>query len=1204
MDSKVYKKIFAALLIIFASLTIITSTGLLHPKDKEINVKRLEKVLYTKESIVDQLLSTLLEDIKLHDYQLINNVIFFDTNFQQFARNEIYFALYSYDSLRFWSDNHIVLPQVLDSRFDLSINKIGNSWFEIRRRQFANYVVLGFIKIKDEFPYNNKYLQDRFATGFDFIPSQVNISLIPVSYGFDVKSSDGQYLFSLVPLGTQHDKKEANTLALVFFLLTLWSFFAYLAFVLEKARSINILISFTVLIALRVYMLLVHVPDFVYAHPFFKPILSFYSPGDLIIDIPLVLLGLFIFCVRFEYERYRPEQNYIAFDLVFLFLVNIFSISLLFFVYDLFYKLILSSGLSFEIFRIYTLSVESIVIVVILGLTLAAVFVFYYLMVRRIARYFTLPFLFLAMGAVMIVIYLINIVFVHYYLDQVKLLFFAPLAILLYFARKGVERFRLFMAISISVALFSTVVLLLSIGERNRERLVYQASHLDYFRDYVAEQILGDVVQKLENDDLLDSYLNRVQSEVLKSQIYRYLKLEYFSGYLKKYDLRLHICTESDYQSCQQQYYDLLDKNASRIAKALYFVNAPGRLPGYVIYLQKNNITLAIDLEPSIVSGKVGYPELLVDQAITKSRNHDYKYAVYRDGHLIYKSGEFIYPAEQDFWNELAHGDQFVRVDKYLHYLRYDKDRDYLIVVSIKRISPYDILITFSYLFFIFLLVGGMIFLLLERGNVEEPHKISFRTKLLIFMIGILTGAFIIVGLTTVAITTANYRRKFDEKIKNTLTRSRLVLEKQFIQSKEKPSDENIKYLVRNIADIINTDINLYDYQGRLLATSREKIYENNLLAPYIDYDALVKLLRDRFMEYIETEAIGSLGYTSAYTVINDNNRKIQGFINIPYFANSQEMRKEVLDLLFTLGNIYIVMFLFTVLIAFLLSEQIIAPLKELQEKIKQLKVGHKYEKIDYKRQDEIGRLVEEYNNMVEKLEESVQLLAKSERENAWRDMAKQVAHEIKNPLTPMKLSIQLLQKAWENGDADFGDRLNEVTQTLIEQIENLRNIAEEFSNFAKMPKSENEKIDLAQKIENLVKLYENIDNVHIKAIIKNRPVYIWADNKQISRALINLIKNALQAIPEGVKGLVIVELEKKENKALIKVIDNGTGIPDDVKHKLFTPSFTTKSSGMGLGLSMVKNIVQNAKGKIWFDTELGKGTTFYIEFPLYQESS
>ncbi len=1201
MTSKVYRKIFSALFLIFLVLAVVFNSSMLHRR-KSVNISRFQKVLYRKEALVDKVQEDLIKKIKLHDYDRINQIMFFDLPFQNYSDNGIYFAVYSYDTLCFWSDNHIVLPEVLGRGFDLNISKIGNSWYEIRRRQFGNYLVLGFIKIKDEYPYANKYLKDGFAKGFDFLPPQVNISLIPVSFGYDVKSADGQYLFSLVPSGIKQSESHTSNSGLIFFLLAVWAFFAYLAFALVQARSINIIIAFTLLVAFRLFMIIYHFPAFLYAHPFFKPLLSFYSLGDLIIDIPLVIAGLLIFCLRFEYERYRPEQNYIAFDLVYLSLVNLFSISVLYFVFDLFYELIINSGYNFELFRIYSMSIESIIIVFILGVTVASIFVFYYLMLRKVARYFTISFLLFSQVAVLVIVYLINRIFLHYSLDFTKLFYVFPLALLVYMSRSAVQqRFRFFIVISIFVSIFTTLILLISISDRNKDQLEYHATHLEYFRDHVAEQVLMDVTKKLYNDDMVNSYLSRLGNEKLNDQIARYLKLEYFSGYLKKYNIKLKVCSGSDYQICQQTYYSLLNKEAVKLSRGLYFLNIPGHLPSYLVYIEKPEAILAVELVPSMVGDQVGYPELLVNQSSKAQGLEEYKYAIYRSGKLIYKSGEFIYPSDDKFWRDLGKDKNFVRLNGFLHYLRYDKQGDYLIIVSIPQISIYDILITFSYLFFVFLIIGGTVFILVEIATSEKGLQISFRTKLMIFMIGILTGAFVIIGLTTAAITTTNYKRKFDQRVRNSLTRSRLVIEKQFLQSGNVSENDKLKFLVQDIADILNTDVNLYNQSGKLIATSRQKIYEKHLLGPYINYNALVKLLKNRFVEYIDQESIGNLTFTSAYTIVNDNNRNIRGFINIPYFANSQEMHKEILDLLVTLGNIYIVMFLFTVLIAFILSEQIILPLKELQLKLKGLKVGHKYEKIDYKRHDEIGHLVQEYNNMVEKLEESVQLLAKSERENAWRDMAKQVAHEIKNPLTPMKLSIQLLQKAWENGDTDFGDRLNEVTNTLIEQIENLRNIAEEFSNFAKMPKSENEKIDLAQKIENLVKLYENIENVEVKAIIKNRPVYIWADNKQISRALINLIKNAIQAVPEGVKGLVIVELEQLEDKALIKVMDNGTGIPEEVRHKLFTPSFTTKSSGMGLGLSMVKNIVQNAKGRIWFDTELGKGTTFYIEFPVYQ---
>ena len=1202
MNKNLFSKIFFILFLVFTLMIQIFSLDFFHKKSEKINLKNFEQVLYSKENRVDEVLKLLYSKIKLRDYQLINNILIFDISFKELSENDIYFAVYSYDTLRFWSDNRIVLPDILDDNFQQNIEKVGNSWYEIRRLRYGSYLILGFIKIKDEFPFNNKFLKDKFAKGFDFVHSEFSISLIPVSYGFDIKSPDGSYLFTLVPVAKEHSNlnREDNILFIVFFLLALWSFLGFLAIRLIDVKAFWVLIIFLFLIGLRLLMIFGQLPIFLYSNEFFRPLVFSYSLGDLLIDIPLILLFLFVLGIRFNYEQFRPEKNYILFDLVSLLVINLFTISLLYFLFDFFHKLIIGSNLSFEIFRINSLSLGSVIIILFIGILLASFLTFYYLIIKSIVRFFSVKFILFIQIVLAVVIYFVNLLFIRYNTDFIKLFSVIPLFLLVIYAKGAEHYLRLFLIIIISTVFFLGSIILISIYQKIRVELKYQATHIDFFRDFIAEQILIEDAQKIISDDFLHFYFNRLGTESLYNQIFAYLKLEYFSGYLNKYNFNLKICTEQDYQLCQQSFYEQIREKAIKLSDRVYFVSKQGDVPKYLMYIEKNRTVLILEFVPTVTNQQQGYPELLIVNKEEFKNNKDFKYAVYSNGHLIYKLGDFIYPVDEKFWKKYCQSECYVSLHGFMHYLSYDNKLNYLIVVSTKKISLYDIILTYSYLLFSFLLISVILLFGFGLIKLDKGRDFSFKTKFLIFMIGILTGAFIIIGISTVAITIDNYKRKFDEKIKNTLTRSSNVIEKVFLQSSNGFSTD-INYWAKNIADLLNTDINIYNSEGKLIATSRKKIYEYNLLSRFISYQALEKLLKERQVEYVEQETIGSFIFTSAYTVIVNNDREISGFINIPYFANSQAIRKEVLDLLITLGNIYIVMFLLTVLIAFLLSEQIIAPLKELQEKLKHLKVGHKYEKIDYKRRDEIGNLVEEYNNMVEKLEESIHLLAKSEREDAWRDIARQVAHEIKNPLTPMKLSIQLLQKAWENQDEDFGERLSKVTHTLIEQIENLRNTAEEFSDFAKISQSKVEKIDLAQKIENLVKLYENLENVDVKAIIKNRPVYIKADNKQISRALINLIKNAIQAIPEGRQGIILIELEKKDNKALVKVIDNGSGIPEEVRHKLFTPSFTTKSSGMGLGLSMVKNIVQNAKGKIWFDTELGRGSTFYLEFPLFE---
>jgi nitrogen fixation/metabolism regulation signal transduction histidine kinase len=283
---------------------------------------------------------------------------------------------------------------------------------------------------------------------------------------------------------------------------------------------------------------------------------------------------------------------------------------------------------------------------------------------------------------------------------------------------------------------------------------------------------------------------------------------------------------------------------------------------------------------------------------------------------------------------------------------------------------------------------------------------------------------------------------------------------------------------------------------------------------------------------------------------------------------------------------------------AVFISEKITSPLRYLQEKFSKIKLGESYERIAYTSKDEIGDLVQEYNRMVDELGHSVELLAKSERESAWREMAKQVAHEIKNPLTPMKLSIQQLQRAWNDKSENLNEYFAEVTKLIIEQIDNLSHIATEFSNFAKMPRTKPERIELGNLLNGIIKLFSE-SGVKIMLHMENEQNYfVFADKEQLSRVFINLATNAIQAIPDNRQGIIEIILKQLENNIMIIVHDNGQGIPDNLLSKMFQPNFTTKSAGMGLGLAISKSIIENSGGKINVSTTVGEGTTFTIILP------
>jgi nitrogen fixation/metabolism regulation signal transduction histidine kinase len=412
----------------------------------------------------------------------------------------------------------------------------------------------------------------------------------------------------------------------------------------------------------------------------------------------------------------------------------------------------------------------------------------------------------------------------------------------------------------------------------------------------------------------------------------------------------------------------------------------------------------------------------------------------------------------------------------------------------------------------------------------------------------------------------------------------------------------NLNDLLINTSNIFYIDINLYDPEGNLIATSRPEIFDKGLIGKKMNARAYAALTNDAKAEVVHNENIGNLNYISAYVPFKNKDNKLLAYLNLPYFTRQEELSREVSTMVVAAVNIYVLLLLITFLIAVFISRKITLPLRYIQLKFSEIKLGQQYEKIKYSTNDEIGGLVNEYNRMVSELEKSVELLAKSERETAWREMAKQIAHEINNPLTPMKLSVQHLQRAWTDKNERFEEYLDRISKTLIDEIDNLSAIASEFSNFAKMPNAVNQPLDLITKINNVVSLFSN-DNATFKVNLNNNnEIPIFADKEQISRVFINLFKNAIQSVDKNIVPVIEITVINKNSKVEIRVRDNGKGIPVEMRDKLFRPNFTTKTSGMGLGLAIVKNIVESAGGTITYETEENKGTTFIINLPVHKE--
>jgi two-component system, NtrC family, nitrogen regulation sensor histidine kinase NtrY len=387
------------------------------------------------------------------------------------------------------------------------------------------------------------------------------------------------------------------------------------------------------------------------------------------------------------------------------------------------------------------------------------------------------------------------------------------------------------------------------------------------------------------------------------------------------------------------------------------------------------------------------------------------------------------------------------------------------------------------------------------------------------------------------------------------------------------------------------------------MATSREALFNKGISSELMDAEAYTKMRYGETL-FVHEEMIGGLKYLSAYVPFMDAENRIVAYLNLPYFAKQGELENELSEFLVAVVNVLILLFIISIIIGVMVSSWLTYPLQLLRDNLAQVKLGATNRPIEYEGTDEISSLVAAYNSKVQELQENAELLAKSERESAWREMAKQVAHEIKNPLTPMKLSIQYLQKSLEDKGPDWDVRFKRSTDMLIEQIDTLSGIATAFSDFAKMPTLNAERFDLLLVLNQVVDLFENdpLADVSFGSELKQAQS-IWADKDQITRLFMNLIKNAVQSIPENQEGRVKVLLSFKGYQYIIEVKDNGVGIPIEMREKIFEPNFTTKSTGTGLGLAMCKNIVELSGGEIWFRTEVGKGSSFLVSLPAKSES-
>lgn len=399
---------------------------------------------------------------------------------------------------------------------------------------------------------------------------------------------------------------------------------------------------------------------------------------------------------------------------------------------------------------------------------------------------------------------------------------------------------------------------------------------------------------------------------------------------------------------------------------------------------------------------------------------------------------------------------------------------------------------------------------------------------------------------------------------------------------------EGLSIDLRDLSIDMHQDLHVYTLNGELLASSSPQLFEGGVLSRSMSVDKPFFSDDDIALCY---EQINGQPYLIAYLPFHNGAFVPIGYIGVPYFLSEQTRNEQLRALLSRLIPVYLLALILSLFISYMATRSITSPLLLLTEKMRHFEIGAKGNHIDYPYHDELGALVERYNMLVDRVEESAEKLANSEREGAWRTMARQIAHEINNPLTPMKLSVQKLQL--KRGTDQFDAYFDKTTKMLIDEIDNLAHIAQSFSAFAKQPEVVTTEVDVAEKLSNVITLQrENDEQIPVRYVGPDSGVVVRADKEQISQVFVNIIRNALQASPTDI--IVVLNTAYSEREVQISISDDGTGIPENIQARIFQPNFTTKSNGNGLGLAISKHIVEGSGGRIEFETS-SKGTTFYI---------
>jgi|JI10StandDraft_1071094.scaffolds.fasta_scaffold00481_28 two-component system nitrogen regulation sensor histidine kinase NtrY len=746
--------------------------------------------------------------------------------------------------------------------------------------------------------------------------------------------------------------------------------------------------------------------------------------------------------------------------------------------------------------------------------------------------------------------------------------------------------------------------------EKIESQFRFAASYL-IDRDVMAEYLLNESRKRISTDAFIQS---RMASPFLsRSAARQKIKQVYLSSYFDRYDLQVHLFTPQK-EPLDELSMDRWSEWNQQIDNAqyateydgIYFIRSASVETGkrYLVVIPVLRATQVVgyavlDLSLKRTIPQSVYPELLVDSRFAEYfENRDKSFAFIADGQIQSNFGNFNY--ERDFNLDLLKESQLfnygIRKNGFIHTAVEDDAGQVAVVTS--RTYPYFFVLTnFSFFFVAYVCLIALVLVGYGIKSWVTGSSINYATRIQLYIYLAFALPLVVVAVTTLNRVSRSAEVQLTQEY---LSKARVLGENLLpaLASYTQSTEENRTGLDDGLgaaARFADVDISVFDKQGMMVASSQPAIAEGLLSSGLMNRTAWERVFKTGDIAFVLNDKIGLLNFNNAFFALRSpETSDILGVISLPFFESAQSLDATQITVLANILTVFTLIFILFSLLSFYVVESLTFPLRFITRTLSNTTLtGNK--QLEWKSNDEIGLMVNEYNKMVENLEQSKIELSRSQKESAWREIARQVAHEIKNPLTPMKLTLQQMQ-LWLAKDTLEKDRAKQSVTTLLNQVEILNEIASSFSAFARMPAPILEKLDLVALLNKTVTLYSTYEGGKVEFKCDQPIAFVNGDPQLLDRIFSNLILNGLQA--GGTPPHVNVELKRVESSVQIVVHDNGAGIPNDLHDKIFIPYFTTKKSGSGLGLAIARQGIELSGGKIWFESEPGN-TKFYVEFPV-----